>query len=102
LIEYTPTARRHVNDLLVQYRNKQRPEAIRNLRDALARVEATIQAGSARPRDFPATYRELARPGRAWLKDGAYWVAYQTSLPPIIVAVFWAAADLASRYVEAQ
>lgn len=67
---------------------------------ALARVAATIEAGSGRPRDFPATYRDLARPGRAWLREGIYWVAYEPGEQPIIVAVFWAGADLAGRYPQ--
>jgi hypothetical protein len=98
LIGYTPTARRHVNDLIAHYRKIRRPEAIRNMHAALAKVEAMIEGRAARPRDFPATYRALARDGRAWLREGIYWVAYETSEPPIIVAVFWAGADLAGRY----
>lgn len=100
MIDYTPTARRHVNELIAHYRRIRRPEAIRNLHAALAKLEAMIEAGSARPRDFPATYRNLARDGRVWLREGIYWIAYETSEPPIIVAVFWAGADLAGRYPE--
>jgi len=100
LIDYTPTAQRHVNDLIDHYRKKHRPEAIRNLSAALATIEAAIESGSARPRNYPATYRELARPGRAWLKHGIYWVAFERTHKPIIVAVFWAGADLVKRYPE--
>ncbi|MEJ0049351.1 MAG: hypothetical protein WDN04_26985 [Rhodospirillales bacterium] len=53
MIDYTPTARRHVNDLIAHYKKIRRPEAIRNMHIALARVAATIEAGSGRPRDFP-------------------------------------------------
>ncbi len=79
---------------------KQRPEAIRNLRAALATAEAEIEAGAPRARLFPGTYRRLARPDRAWLKQAIYWIAYAQTNPPVIVAVFWQGADLATRHPE--
>jgi hypothetical protein len=100
LIDYTPTARRHVSELILHFRRKRRPEAIRNLLAALMKVEAAIENGSGRPREFPATYRNLARPGRSWRKEAIYWIAYDVTDPPIIVAVFWEGADLARRYPD--
>lgn len=88
----------HVNQLISHYRTKRRPEAIRNLLAALTRVEAAIETGTGCARAFPATYRDLARPGRAWRKETIYWIAYDQTDPPIIVAVFWEGADLAGRY----
>jgi plasmid stabilization system protein ParE len=98
LTDYTPEARRQVRDLIAHYRRIRRPEAIGNLDAALARVEAAIARGPARPRTFPATYRDLARPGRGWLKEGIYWVAYQQTVPPVIIAVFWEQAEIDRRY----
>jgi hypothetical protein len=39
----------------------------------------------------------LARPGRAWIHSGRYWIAYSTTEPAGIVAVFYDAADIAGR-----
>ncbi len=101
MIDYSPTARRHIRELTSHYKKKQRPEAIRNLRAALASAEGEIAKGLGRHRSFPATYRILARPNRAWLKVAIYWIAYERTNPPIIVAVFWEGADLARRYPDA-
>jgi plasmid stabilization system protein ParE len=98
LIDYTPAARRQVGDLIDSYCRKHRPEAVRNLDAALAAAERKIAAGPARPRLFPSVYRDLARPGRAWLKEGIYWIAYQQTVPPAIVAVFWEQAEIDRRY----
>jgi plasmid stabilization system protein ParE len=100
LIDYSAAARRHIRELTAHYRKKRRPEAIRNLVAALERAEKVIAAGPRRPRDFPATYRKLARPGRAWIKEARYWIAYDLTDPPVIAAVFWEGADLARRYPE--
>jgi hypothetical protein len=100
LTDYSPTARRHVSELVSYFRMKHRPEAIRNMLAALVRVEAAIETGAGRPRDFPATYRNLARPGRAWRKESIYWIAYDQTDPPVIVAVFWEGADIAGRYPD--
>ncbi len=100
MIAYTPEARRQVRELIGHYRKKQRPEAIRNLDAALARAEAALESGPTRPRMFPATYRDLARPDRAWLKEGIYWIAYQQTVPPVILAVFWEQAEIDRRYPE--
>jgi plasmid stabilization system protein ParE len=98
LIAYTPDASRQVAALVDHYRTKQRPEALRNLNDALARAEATILAGPKNPRKFPATYSDLVRPGVMWLKSRSYWIAYQQRTPPVIVAVFWHQAVIDRRY----
>jgi plasmid stabilization system protein ParE len=100
LTEYSATALRQIGELTAHFRKKRRPEAIQNLLAALTRVEAAIAAGPRRTRAFPAGYRELARPGRAWVKEARYWIAYEQTEPPIIVAVFWDAADLGRRYPE--
>ena len=98
MIGYTPNARRQVAGLIAHYRAKRRPEALRNLDRFLTEAEAAIVNGPKRPRLFPATYRDLARPGIAWLKSGIYWVAYKQTDPPVIVAVFWDRAAIDRRY----
>ena len=98
MIAYTPEARRQVDDLAEHYERKQRPEAVRNLGAALARAETLIENRASRARAFPATYRSLARPGRAWLKEGIYWIAFEQGPSPVIVAVFWEQAAIERRY----
>jgi len=72
-------------------------EAIRALLAALDEAEQKIgsnpTAGLASPRPYP----RLAQPGRAWVKAGRYWVAYNTAQPPMIVAVFYEAAAIPGR-----
>jgi hypothetical protein len=98
LIRYTRIARRQIADLVAHYRQKQRPEALRNLDNAMAEAEAAILRGPKRPRRYPATYSGLTRPGIAWLKSRSYWVAYQQTVPPVIIAVFWDQAEIDRRY----
>jgi plasmid stabilization system protein ParE len=98
LIEYSPRASRQVSDLILHYRRKRRPDAARNLERALARAEAALLRGILRPRLYPATYRSLAHPGTAWLKESGYWIGYKQTQPPAIIAVFWEQADIDRRY----
>ncbi|WP_146102016.1 hypothetical protein [Rhodopila globiformis] len=98
MIDYTPAARRQVTELAGHYRLKQQSEALRNLDRALAEAEAAIEAGPRCPRAYPATYNDLVRPGIAWLKSRAYWIAYRHSVPPVIIAVFWDRAAIDERY----
>ena len=41
--------------------------------------------------------RPTAKPGRAWTKAGRYWIAYSTVTPPVILGVFYEAADIPNR-----
>jgi len=100
LIRFSSFALVQIDQLTAHYETKGRPEAARNLERALERGVALIAAGPRHPRLYPATYRQLARPGRAWIKVPPYWIAYDMADPPLIVAVFWEGADLASRYRE--
>ena len=66
-----------------------RPEAIRNLAYALAeasdKIESNPDAGLTAPRPYPS----VAKPGRLWLHVRRYWIAYSTTIPPVILAVFF-------------
>jgi hypothetical protein len=70
----------------------ERPAALRALALALEsaweKIVASPAIGLAAPRPYP----ELAHPGRAWLKQGRYWMA-----PPVIVGVFYETADIPHR-----
>jgi plasmid stabilization system protein ParE len=97
LIAYTPKARRHVEALVLHYEALGRPEAVQNLVGALdeaeRRIDRSPEVGLSAPRPYPL----LARPGRRWLKAGRYWVAYRTSVPPVIIGVFFEAANIPDR-----
>ncbi|MDA8252325.1 MAG: hypothetical protein M0Z28_24600 [Rhodospirillales bacterium] len=97
MIAYTRKATRQVTTLRDHYEEKDRPEALANLAAALNEAERRIErnpgAGLPAPRPYPA----LARPGRAWIKMGRYWIAYSTTAPPVIVGVFYDTADIPGR-----
>ena len=97
MIEYTPRAIRQIGTLVQHYEDRRRPEAIRALFAALdaaeQRIESKPSAGLVAPRPYP----QVAREGRAWVKAGRYWVAYSTTQPPVIVAVFFETADIPRR-----
>ncbi len=97
MIAYTPRAERQVDDLLRHYEGRGRLEAVRALLAALDAAEQSIEkkpnAGLSAPRPYP----RLSREGRAWVKAGRYWIAYSTTHPPVIVAVFYERADIPGR-----
>jgi hypothetical protein len=57
------------------------------------RISAHPNRGLPAPRPYPG----LARPGRAWIKSGRYWIAYRTRPRLLIVAVFYETADIPGR-----
>jgi hypothetical protein len=74
-----------------------RPEAIRNIAYALAeasdKIESDPKAGLAAPRSYPS----IAKPGRLWLHVRRYWIAYSTTMPPVMLAVVYDAANIPDR-----
>jgi plasmid stabilization system protein ParE len=78
-------------------RNKQRPEATRALIVAIFTASDSIEADPAAGLAAPRPYPRLARKGRLRVKAGRYWVAYLTTNPPVIAAVFYDAADIPGR-----
>ncbi len=85
----------HIATLRQHYHDKGRPEALRNLRSAIRDIPKHIAAGSGLP--APRPYPQLARPGRALIKVGRYWIAYTLSAPPVVVAVLYEEADIPGR-----
>jgi hypothetical protein len=49
--------------------------------------------GVSAPRPYPA----LAELGRAWIYAGRYWFRYTTTTPPVVLSVFYDAADIPGR-----
>jgi plasmid stabilization system protein ParE len=96
LIRLTAEASRQISQLAVHYRELGRPEAVANLRRAVAaasqRIEAAPNEGLPAPRPYP----ELVCAGRAWIKEGPYWFLYSVR-PLVILAVFYESADIPGR-----
>jgi plasmid stabilization system protein ParE len=95
---YSPGAQRQIIDLQRHNSARRRPDALRNLDAALLEAERRIErnpttAGLPAPRQYP----DLARPGRRWFKAGPYWIAYRTTGPPVILAVFYETANIPGR-----
>lgn len=88
MIEYTPEALRQVDALLLYYEERQRDTAVRALLTALEKAELQIERDPSAGLIAPRPYRGLARPDRAWVKADRYWIAYSTTTPPVIAAVF--------------
>ena len=97
MIGLSRQARRDVVALARDYLRKNRPEAVRSLLTAIdqaaERIERDPSGGLAAPRPYPA----VAQPDRAWTKAGRYWFAYSLDTPPVIIAVFYDAADIPGR-----
>ncbi len=95
---YAAEARRQIAELQDHYERLQRSEAAIALQVALRTAERQIETrpekGLASPRPYPA----LARPGQAWMKSGRYWIAYDRTVPPVILAVFYDTADIPGRF----
>jgi plasmid stabilization system protein ParE len=94
---YAPAAEAQIDALFRHYDDLERTDAARNLarslEEAEGRIAAKPDAGLRAPRPYP----ELARAGRRWLKAGRYWIAYTETVPAVILAVFFDAADIPSR-----
>ena len=79
------------------YEDSRRPEAARALFAALAEAEQKIESNPSAGLPAPRPYPLVARKGQAWIKAGRYWVAYRTTRPPVIIAVFFETADIPRR-----
>jgi plasmid stabilization system protein ParE len=97
LMALTPEAQRHVRALYAYYEERERPEAARDLRNALTAAWEKISTSPGAGLPAPRSYQQLAQPGRAWLKAGRYWIAYRTQPTTAIVAVFFETANIPGR-----
>lgn len=97
MIRLSREAERQLAALLRHYTRIGRPEAKQNLiaviDQAVERIARDPAGGLPAPRPYP----DIARPGRAWIAVGSYWIAYSTTNPPVILAVFYATADIPAR-----
>jgi plasmid stabilization system protein ParE len=98
VIRVSRAARAQVASLAKWYADRNRPEAVRNLRSAIVAAADRIVAQRGTFFWAPRPYPDLARPGWRWLKEGPYWIAYAPDRSgPVIRAVFYAAADIPNR-----
>ena len=81
MIRLSPRAARHVRALRQHDEGLGRPEATRNLILALENAWATISTNPNAGRPTPRAYPQIARPGRAWIKSGRYWIGYTITQP---------------------
>ena len=97
MIRLSPEAEAQVDALIAHYETKGRSGATENLINALerakVRIERTPNAGLEAPRPYPM----LRQPGRRWIIEGAYWIAYRPTNPPVIIGVFYVTADIPGR-----
>jgi hypothetical protein len=97
LIGFTARSARQFRQLRQHYEDLDRPEAVRRLiaaeEEASRKIEANLASGVGAPPPYP----HLARPRRAWIKVGPYWISYSTTQPPVIVAAFHETADIPGR-----
>ena len=97
MIALTPETRRHVRALYVYYEELDRLAAARALRNALTAAWDKIAKSPGAGLPAPRPYKRPARPGRAWLKSGRYWIGYRTHRTTAIVAVFFETANIPGR-----
>ena len=97
MIRLSPGAERNLDALLAHYEERGRPEATVGLLAALERASARIERAPSAGLPAPRLYPGLTSDGRRWIKEGAYWVAYSTTEPPVILGVFHEAADIPGR-----
>jgi plasmid stabilization system protein ParE len=97
MIALSPEAEAQLDALIAYYEALGRVEASINLLNALESAKARIaqrpEAGLPAPRPYPS----LAKTGRRWIIEGAYWISYSLTTPPVISGVFYAMADIPNR-----
>lgn len=97
VIRLASEAERQAAELLQHYARLARPEAGRNLIAALDQAAAQIERSSGAGLQAPRPYPFLVQIGRLWIKVGRYWIAYSTTDPPVILAIFHDAANIPER-----
>jgi len=94
---FSAEAAAQVDALRRHYQKGNRIEAVRNLIRALAQAEISIERDPAVGLSAPRPYPNLASAGRVWTKSGLYWIAHTITRPPVVLGVFYEAADIPNR-----
>lgn len=79
------------------YREKERPDALRNLERSILDAERTLASAPHDGLPAPRPYPKLRHEGLLWIKSGRYWIAYRLQPTPIITAIFFDTADIPTR-----
>ena len=86
-----------VDALLLHYEERQRDGAARALLTGLESAERQIERDPSSGLPAPRPYPQLTRPGRAWIRSGRYWIAHNTTSPPVIAGVFFETSNIPGR-----
>jgi plasmid stabilization system protein ParE len=97
VIPFSRHAEWQLSSLYRHYEELDRLDAVRNLTAALRQVCEAIERDPAVGLAAPRPYPQLARPGRAWVKAGRYWVAYRTTPRLLITGIFYETANIPDR-----
>ncbi len=98
VIALSRQAELHIDALREHFERLDRPEAIRNLTDALTQASSRIETRPRAGQDAPRPYPSLKSLGLLWTKAGSYWFAYLIGeVGPIIAGVFHETADIPNR-----
>ncbi len=94
---YAEEAQEQIAALEAHFERLGRPEATRNLLEALIEAERFITQRPERGLQAPRPYPSLVREGRLWVKARRLWVWYAPMEPPVIYSVFFDSADIPRR-----
>ena len=97
MIRFSPRADRHVDQLIAHYKRPNRYEAITQLDPALEEASTQILRNPTGGLPAPRPYPQFARPGRAWVKAGRYWIACRRRPHLVIAAVLYDTANIPNR-----
>ena len=98
MIRYTAEAIDQIDALRIHSIGKTRIEAALALDRALEQAERVITLQPEAGLSFPRPDRPGLDQGQAWTKAGRYWISYSLTSPPVILTVFYDAADLPGRF----
>ena len=97
MIALSPEAEAQLDALIAHDEALGRVEASINLLNALERAKARISQRPEAGLHAPRPYLSLAKAGRRRIIEGACWISYSATAPPVISGVFYAMADIPNR-----
>jgi hypothetical protein len=98
VIRLTSRARAQIASLMAHYVERDRDDAIGNLRRAVTTASERIVAQRGPFFPAPRPYPSIARPGWRWLKVGSYWIAFgETGGSFVVRALFHESANIPGR-----
>ena len=98
MVALSPVAERHLTELTAHYDAKNRMNAVRSLILPVEAAKRRIARSPAAGLDAPRPYPTLKVLGFRWIRESNYWFAYSEGDPPVIAGIFYATADIPSRF----